>query len=83
MKGINPYEQEHADLVKAIRNNNAYNEGYYGATSSFTAVMGRMATYSGKVIKWDEAVAKGKALSPGIADYTMDSEPPAHLGKYD
>ena len=41
-----------------------------------TAVLGRMATYSGTIIKWDEAVAKGKDLAPGIAEYTMDSEPP-------
>ena len=34
-----------------------YNEGWYGANSSMTAVLGRMATYSGKLIKWDDAVA--------------------------
>ena len=35
-----------------------------------------MATYSGKIIKWDEAVAKGKELAPGLADYTWDTTPP-------
>ena len=39
--------------------NEKYNEGWHGATSSFTAVLGRMATYSGQVVRWDEAVAKG------------------------
>ena len=72
-----PYQQEHIDLVDAIRNNKPYNEGYYGATSSFTAVLGRMATYSGKVIKWDDAVKKGKEYAPGLAEYTMQSKPPA------
>ncbi len=70
------YDQEHYALVEAIRKNTPYNEGHYGATSSFTAVLGRMATYSGKVVKWDEAVAKGKDLAPGIQDYTFESEPP-------
>ncbi len=70
------YDQEHYALVEAIRNNTPYNEGHFGATSSFTAVLGRMATYSGKIVKWDEAVAKGKNLAPGIENYTFDSEPP-------
>ena len=48
LKYRDPYEQEHYDLLAAIRNNEKYNEGWYGATSSFTAVLGRMATYSGK-----------------------------------
>jgi len=70
------YDQEHFALVEAIRNDTSYNEGHYGATSSFTAVLGRMATYSGKIVKWDEAVEKGKDLAPGIENYTMDTTPP-------
>ena len=45
-----------------------------------------MATYSGKIIKWDEAVEKGKELAPGLANYTMESEAPVQPnadGKYD
>lgn len=70
------YQQEHYALVEAIRNNKPFHEGHFGATSSFTAVLGRMATYSGKVIKWDEAVKRGTELAPGIADFTFDSEAP-------
>jgi len=51
-----PYQQEHDDLFAAIRNDTPYNELEYGAHSSMTAVMGRMATYSGKEITWDEAL---------------------------
>ena len=74
---LGAYDQEHFALVEAIRNNKPFNEGYYGATSSFTAVLGRMATYSGKVIKWDDAVKRGKDYAPGIENYTMQSKPPA------
>ncbi|MCH5375281.1 MAG: Gfo/Idh/MocA family oxidoreductase [Planctomycetes bacterium] len=80
------YDQEHYALVEAIRNGTPYNEGHYGATSSFTAVLGRMATYSGKVIKWDEAVEKGKQEAPGIETFTMESEAPVQPnedGTYD
>lgn len=60
----NPYVQEHVDLIKAIKSNDKLNEGWFGAVSSMTAVLGRMATHSGQVVKWDEAVAKGPQESP-------------------
>jgi len=59
-----PYQQEHLELITAIKNNTKFNEGWFGATSSMTAVLGRMATYSGQVVKWDDAVAKGPDEQP-------------------
>jgi len=73
-KARNPYEQEHIDLLDAIRNNKKCNEGWYGATSSFTSVFGRMATYSGKAVKWDEAVAGGPDEGP--KKLAWDANPP-------
>ncbi len=70
----NPYVQEHIDLLKAIAENKPYNEGHFGADSSFTAVLGRMATYSGQVVKWDDAVAKGPSEMP--KKFTWDADPP-------
>ena len=71
---VNPYRQEHADLLDAIWNDTPYNEGWLGATSSFTAVLGREASYSGQVVKWDELAEKGPALLPENLDW--DTEPP-------
>ena len=71
----NPYEQEHVVLFQAIRNNCKHNDGWYGATSSFTAVLGRMATYSGRIVKWDDAVAKGPSEMP--KRFALDADPPA------
>ena len=45
-KKVSGHQQEQTDLVATLRAGKRYNEGYYGATSSFTAVFGRMATYS-------------------------------------
>ena len=59
-----PYQQEHDDLFAAIRNNTPYNELEYGAFSSMTAIMGRMATYSGKEITWDQALNSGLDTMP-------------------
>jgi len=64
LESSNPYDQEHVDLVKAIRKDQRLSEGWFGAVSSMTAVLGRMATYSGQVVGWDEAVAKGPSEAP-------------------
>jgi myo-inositol 2-dehydrogenase/D-chiro-inositol 1-dehydrogenase len=73
-----PYQQEHKDLVRAIRNGEKYNEGWLGASSSFTSVLGRMATYSGQIVKWDEAVEKGPDEMPKA--FTWDAETPIKPG---
>jgi predicted dehydrogenase len=73
--GMDAYKQEHVDLVNAIRQGGKLNDGWHGATSSFTAVLGRMATYSGIEVDWDEAVAKGPSELPGRLAY--DADPPA------
>lgn len=70
----NPYVQEHYDLQQAIANDKKLNEGWHGAISSMTAVLGRMATYSGKVVKWDTLVAEGVDSFP--AELSWKSNPP-------
>jgi myo-inositol 2-dehydrogenase / D-chiro-inositol 1-dehydrogenase len=75
-KDVNGHQQEQLDLVEALLAGQIYNEGEYGAKSTFTAILGREACYSGKVIKWDELMEKGRDLCPGIDEYTMDSRPP-------
>ena len=50
------HQQEHHDLFKDLRNGKIPNEGEYGALSTMTAIFGRMATYSGKEISWDQAL---------------------------
>jgi myo-inositol 2-dehydrogenase / D-chiro-inositol 1-dehydrogenase len=66
---VDNHHQEHHDLFAALRDGRIYNEGDYGATSTMTAILGRMATYSGKVVKWDEALQKGIDLSPQRYDF--------------
>jgi predicted dehydrogenase len=71
----NPYHQEHLALLNAIWNGEPYNEGWSSADSTFTAVIGEMAAFSGKVIRWDEAVEKGKPFFPQ-EELTIESPPP-------
>lgn len=64
-----PYQLEHDHLFAAIREGKPYNEMEYGAHSTMTAIMGRMATYSGKMIEWDEAINSDIELSPSHMDF--------------
>ena len=74
--GVNPYQREHDDLQASIRGTGAYLfEGDYGATSSMTAVLGRMATYSGQEVTWDQAINSELSLAP--IRLTLDATPPA------
>ncbi|MFZ5832260.1 MAG: Gfo/Idh/MocA family oxidoreductase [Planctomycetota bacterium] len=61
---FNGHQLEQDDLLKALREGKIYNEGYVGANSSMTAVLGREANYSGKVVTWDELVEKGQNTFP-------------------
>jgi len=69
-----PYQVEHDDLFAAIRADRPYNEAENGAKSTMTAILGRMATYSGKVLKWDDALAS--TIAPRPSAYAWDALPP-------
>ena len=71
---VNPYQIEHDDLFHAIRNGLEYNEADYGAKSTLTAIMGRLATYSGKPVTWEEALNADLDLMP--KNFAWDAEPP-------
>ena len=60
----NPYQVEHDALFTAIRNDTPHNEAERGATATMTAILGRMATYTGRTVTWDEGLAKGRSLAP-------------------
>jgi myo-inositol 2-dehydrogenase / D-chiro-inositol 1-dehydrogenase len=47
------YEQEHKDLIDSIRSGKPIVELKQTADSSLTAVMGRIAAYTGKKVTWD------------------------------
>ena len=47
------YQQEHKDLIDSIREGKPIVEFQQTAESSLTAVMGRMAAYTGTKVTWD------------------------------
>jgi len=74
--GSNHFKQEHVNQVDAIRNGKPLHDGWHGAISSMIAVMGRMATYSGREISWDDLVEKGTTVFPYGKELAWDSETP-------
>ncbi len=60
-----PYQIEHDELFAAIANGQyKFADAENGAKSTMTSIMGRMATYSGKLIKWDDAMNSQIDLFP-------------------
>lgn len=75
--GGNPYQVEHDDLLDAIRADREFNEAEYGAHSTMTAILGRMATYSGKEVSWDDALASETHIFPPPGfQFSWDAQPP-------
>ena len=72
----NPYQVEHDVLFDAIRNNKSHNEVEPGAMATMTMILGRMATYSGQIVRWDNAFASDLALAPKLESLAFDSTPP-------
>jgi predicted dehydrogenase len=64
VKEINPYDQEHIDLIESIRAGKPLNELTTVAESTLTAIMGRMSTYTGKAVTWEQALNSKENLVP-------------------
>lgn len=68
---VNPYVQEHADLIASIRSGKPLNEGKRIAESCLTAIMGRMSAYTGREISWNWIMnASQLDLSPPSYEFT-------------
>ncbi|NQU23649.1 MAG: Gfo/Idh/MocA family oxidoreductase [Candidatus Nealsonbacteria bacterium] len=73
------HQQEQTDLITTLLAGGRYNEALYGANSSMTAVLGRVANYSGKKVTWDDLVAKGTSQMPETLGW--DVEAPVKKGE--
>ena len=69
---ISPYEQEHIDLIQSIRAGKPLNELQQVTESTMTAIMGRMATYTGKELTWEQALNSKEDTFP--KDLTWDTK---------
>jgi predicted dehydrogenase len=65
---VSAYVQEHVDMIQSIRAGKPLNELQSVTESTFTAILGRDAAYSGKELTWDGLLKGGKSTMPeGLA----------------
>ncbi len=70
------WQQEQHDLIASLRSGAIPNETEHAAYSTLTAIMGRMATYSGKVVKWTDAMNSVMSLADVDALQSLTDSPP-------
>jgi myo-inositol 2-dehydrogenase/D-chiro-inositol 1-dehydrogenase len=70
-KDNSPYDQEHTDLIQSIRAGKPLNELKTVAESTLTAIMGRMATYTGKYVTWEQALNSKEDSFPAKLSFDM------------
>lgn len=69
------YQAEQSALFAAIRRGRPVNDGDFMAKSTLMGVLGRMATYTGQLVTWEEAMNGTEALAP--ERYAFDAPAPA------
>jgi len=76
---VNPYVQEHTDLVASIRAGRPLNEGRRVAESTLSAIMGREAAYTGQTLTWDEVLNADQVLAPPTVAFGSLTVPPVPM----
>jgi predicted dehydrogenase len=71
----NPYQVEHDKLFASIRSGGVISDTENGAKSTLSAILGRMATYTGKKITFEEALNSKLHLMP--EEVTWNTTPPS------
>jgi myo-inositol 2-dehydrogenase/D-chiro-inositol 1-dehydrogenase len=79
----NPYDTEHVVLYDHIRSDTPINNAYYTAESTLTAILGRMACYTGQEVTWDQALNSTVDTMPTKLAWDADPGPkPGADGMY-
>lgn len=68
------YRAEHEVLFRSIREGRGHNDGVWMAYSTMMAILGRMVTYTGQMLTWEQALNSQEKLSP--ERYAFDAQPP-------
>ncbi len=74
-KDPNPYQVEHDLLFEAIaKGEYKFDDTENGAKSTLTSILGRMATYSGQEVTWDEALNSTIDLMPAEVNWNANPQ---------
>lgn len=69
------YLQEHVAMYRSIRDGTPINNGHYMCNSTMIAIMGRMCTYTGQKLTWEQAIGSQERLGPDTYHWTDMPEP--------
>jgi len=72
----NPYDLEWEDLIRAIRQDQPYNEVERGAKASLVTSMGRMAAHTGQIITYDDILNCEHEFAPTVDKLITDGPAP-------
>jgi predicted dehydrogenase len=72
---VNPYVQEHADLLKSIRDGKPLNEAKQITDSVLTAIAARISAYTGQLIRFSDVVKSKHSLMPEKLEFGPLPEP--------
>jgi len=76
VREVNPYVQEHIDLLESIASAQPLNELKQVAESTLMAIMGRMSAYTGKAVTWEQAANSALDTFPRHLDMKGAMEEP-------
>ncbi len=71
----NMYQVEHEALFRGIRQGSPINNGHYMTNSTLIAIMGRMATYTGQDLTWEQTLRSIERLGPERYEWSDMPEP--------
>jgi predicted dehydrogenase len=73
------YQAEHNELFNSIRAGKPINNGDYMTKSTLMAIMGRMSSYTGKTITWEQALNSKEVLGPPNYEFGKLAVPPVAI----
>lgn len=71
---VDMYDAEHEALFRSIRTGQPINNGHYMTNSTMIGIMGRMCSYTGQTLTWDQCVNSQERLGP--SEYTWSDNVP-------
>ena len=71
-----PHTQEQKILIGSIRAGTPVNHQATMVDSTYMAIMGQIACYTGQPVTWDEVLAADFQFEPKVEEVTIDMQPP-------
>ncbi len=71
-----PYDDEHKEIVAAIRSGKPINDGEHAAHSTLVGIMGQIACYTGSEVTWEQAYNSNFYFAPKPEEVNRNTDPP-------